>query len=128
MLSEGQRQEREEFIQGLRDLADWYENSTEVKAPWYHGVSIYLTDKDEARAVAKSSEGGIDKIYMDGDLTLRKEFGSIIRFSARADRKDVCTAKVVGTEEVEVPDYSVPTPTKKEVREIIEWECDPLLK
>jgi hypothetical protein len=128
MLTEAQQKDREDFIQGLRDLADWYEASTEVKAPWYLSASIYMDDKEEARAVAKSSQGGIDKIYMDGDLTLRKEFGDVVRFSARADRKTVCTAKVVGTEEVEVPDYSVPTPTKKEVREVIEWQCDPLLK
>jgi len=127
-MNEQEQKEREDFIQGLRDLADWYEASTEVRAPWYLGIRIYLDDKEEARAVAKSSQGGIDKIYDDGNLSLRKEFGGVVRFSAVADRKDVCTAKVVGTEEVEVTDYSQPLPKKKEVREIIEWECDPLLK
>lgn len=127
MLDKFRQEEREDFIQGLRDLADWYEASTEVRAPWYLGVTLYPGTKEEVASIARSSQGKIEKVYDDGNLKLQKDFGGIVRFTAYADRKTVCTAKVVGTEEVEVPDYSN-VPKKTEVRDVVEWECDPLLK
>ena len=48
------------------------------------------------------------------------------RVRVEADRKKVCTRKVVGKETVEVPDYDN-APKRTVEREVVEWDCPPSL-
>lgn len=117
--------EREDFIRGLRELADWMEATPEAKPPIYHDVNVYLDSKEEAQQLAKYGKG-VDKRYVMNSLYLQKRFGDIIRYTATIQRDKVCRKVVKGTQTKEVLDYANVPRVTKEV-EVVEWLCDPLL-
>lgn len=121
--------ERKEFCDGLRALADWYEAHQDIAVPFAPCVNNAALDtKDEAANVIRAL-GSCEKLYGDTIVTIRKKFGSV-----SADfiffRQEVCTLKVVGKREVPetvieareavvIPAHTV---------DITEWECLPILK
>lgn len=127
---------REEFIQGLRDAADFFDARPNVPTPPY-GIDItswifedYRIEDTEERQVevrARMADvaraiGTADKTPSGNYFRLTKKIGPGVTISFYADRANVCTARVVGTR-IE-PGRIV---AAREVP-IIEWDCgDPLL-
>lgn len=111
---------REEFIAGLREVADFLEKNPSVPCPRYE--TLYVpTDKDGLREAAKAP-GHADKGAFGEQFYIDRTFGPV-KITFAADRAEVCRKVVKGTREV--PERVVPARTE----EIIEWECtDPLLK
>lgn len=84
-----------------------------------------LDQKAALRDIVRSVGGlwnkssSADRFYMDRDWRG-------IRLSVVAAREQVCTRRVVGTETVTVPAVEA-QPERTEVREIVEWDCEPVL-
>ena len=120
-----EREQKEDYIQGLRDLADWLEATPSAPTELYRSIIVSLKDKDHAVRLAKEA-GSIHKEYSGDRLLLEKWFGDIIRYKATVSRKEVCRVKEVKKVEKEVPHYPAPVYVNEVVDET-EWECDPLL-
>jgi len=116
---------REDFINSLRELADWLEQTPTAPVPYYNSIGVHLSTKEDAIELAKNANG-IEKSYTEDHLSLVKKFGHIIRYRAIVNRNKVCTVKSKRTELREVDDYSQVPKVTKEI-EVIEWDCDPLL-
>ena len=126
-------------IAGLQALAAWRTSHPEIQCSLTSTVTlcIYdgsnrrdgLTPADIVRALVDGAPlGTIDK-HLGGDddelMFVTRSFGGNVTASYHTDREEVCTRRVVGTETVEVPDPDAPLVTVE--REIVEWDCGPLL-
>jgi hypothetical protein len=114
-----------EFVQGLRELADFYSAHPEVKLPL--SCSYYICDatKEETLAAARAF-GDARKTYTNVHFILRKTFPSGVEIWLMTDRKTVCTAKEIG--EKFVPAYTIPAQHfPASTVPVLEWECLPLL-
>lgn len=58
-------------------------------------------------------------------MFVERSFGGGVRVTYVAKREEVCTRRVVGTETVQVPDPDAPLVTVE--RELVEWDCEPIL-
>lgn len=114
-----------DVIKSLRDLADWLESTPSAPAPYFLTIYTSLSGKDHAKQLVREA-GGIEKKYEGNSFELKKNFGDAVRYVSVVSRDAVCTARVVGTEMKEVPDYKNIPKVTKEV-DIVEWDCDPLL-
>lgn len=127
----------EEFIEGLRQIADFLTEHPEVPKP-YHLMGgeffIYLHGKEQRATLATIAKAmGRAEKKVDGDHYLVSRRFAGITLIAQADREEVCERVVVGTREVEVeePDpaalAAVPKVKRTKVVEDVEWRCTPLL-
>jgi hypothetical protein len=117
---------RSALIQGLRDLADALEQHPGIPEPAPVGVNIFLNDNAtlQMAAIRRAIGGTWEKQATDQFFWIRKRFGPV-SLEVNAYRDQVCTRVVVGTETVEVPDPAAPKVTVE--REIVRWDCSPLL-
>jgi hypothetical protein len=115
--------EHQQYADGLRQLANWYEAHPEIPLPLLEVNNYAVDSKDEAGALAKAL-GTFKKRYTDDLLIVNKMFGSInVQFFFT--REKVCTARVVGKKyepEVVIPARIIPG---REV-DVIEWDCHAL--
>jgi len=116
---------KEEAIVALRELADKLESLefTEDSEAWFTNPSIYIYGgtKTELRMFARTMRS-VKKSASDSSFSLYTPWQNNWRIEMYAqNREQVCKKKVVGTEEV--PERTTPAYTK----EIVEWECDPIL-
>jgi hypothetical protein len=136
--------DRNETIAGLRALADMLAEHPELPVPIGVDLSVFIreegeytdpdlgewkvtkTEAEKLAEVARALPGRVEKEQDDSFVRVIKNLPGGVTYRALASRDEVCTRKVVGTETVEVPDYER-TPTKKVEREIVEWECEPIL-
>ena len=125
-LHERDQEVKVDLIQGLRDLADWLEATPSAPASYHTQITAFADTKEHAQAVAREG-GNTEKEYGESYFRIIKKFGDTVRYHLAVERNIVCTKKVLGTELKEVPDYTNVPKVTKEV-EIVEWECDPLLK
>lgn len=121
--------ERREYIEGLRELAAWYEAHPEIPAP--HGTAVHnaMLDSKEDAAMVIRALGSCEKHYGDSIFTIAKPFrGITLEFYFY--RGSVCRQIVVGTREV--PEQVIPAQPEKVIpahtEEITKWECAPILK
>ena len=120
----------DEFVAGLRAMADWYEQHPELDTPTSAlMVSSFASDETpELAAQVAQAMGTFKKNYSDSIFTLTKSFGGAsLQFLFY--RNAVCTKRVVKTETVTewVPDPAAPKVEVTREREIVEWDCPPLL-
>jgi hypothetical protein len=88
--------------------------------PWEH------EDLAAAAAGIRRTVGGEwDKTYTGDKLVLRRNADDL-ELLITVDRDVVCTRRVVGTETVAVPAVEA-QPERTEEREVVEWDCAPLL-
>jgi hypothetical protein len=109
------------FAQSLRAIADWYDAHPEIEPP-LHAVSVAISETDShehALALAKAL-APCRKEYSDTLLVLSRVFGQI-EMRHVFYRSAVCERVVLGKESV--PERIIPA----HEREIVEWECHPLL-
>lgn len=68
--------------------------------------------------------GSVKKDSNEFSQSITRRFGKV-ELTLYASREAVCERKVVGVEKVQVPDPDAPTIEVE--REIVEWECAPIL-
>lgn len=89
------------------------------------GTDIRAEFAQHARTfMAGAPVGTVTKDATDSFMTIVRTFGAV-SLHLQADRDVVCEAKVVGRETVEVVDPNAPTITVE--RDVIEWDCHPIL-
>lgn len=139
---------RQDFIDGLHQIADFLAEHPEVPLPymgpspgakvWGSSMPIYLvSDKGQRETLAEIARamGSVEKHVDDGlgRFYVVRHFAGIA-LVASAERSEVCERVVTGTREVttEVPDpealAAVPKVSVTTVVEDVEWVCSPLLK
>ena len=112
-----------EFVNGLRELADWIEDHPGFVNPaecdsWY---LLKLCHSREDLAKAVQTLGNVEKRPDGNYFNVRRYFGPLI-IEAYISREQVCTKIVKGTRFV--PERVV----EAYEEQIVEWECsDPLL-
>ncbi|WP_433078977.1 hypothetical protein ACQP1P_38855 [Dactylosporangium sp. CA-052675] len=144
--------DREAFIEGLHQIADFLAEHPEVPLPnmssyvggrYVPSFSIYThcvdpTNRSDSRdqrtklADIARAMGRAEK-STDFEFAVWRRFSGVV-LAAYAERNEVCERVVTGTREVtkEVPDpaalAAVPKVTVTETVEDVEWVCQPLLK
>ena len=134
------------YIDAAADLK-WLREKLEQNAPEF--LSVTDIDSDEAytyvtMGTSSITIGGLtkdlmvklrraiggkwDKYVSDYNLTLinRHSAPHCTTIELTIPRNEACTPRVIGTEKVEVRDYDN-VPYKTVEREIVEWDCDPIL-
>ena len=108
-----------EFADGLRVMADFYEQHEEFPQP-YNPFDVFSVNDEPALEQVVRALGTVEKFTVGNDMFgISRWFGPLL-LRVIVDRGVACTRRVVGTEQVEaIPAY---------VREIVEWDCRPLLK
>src|ERR1700722_3262594 len=120
--------ERSEFIQGLRDVADLYEQQEGLPLPSYeYNHTSYNCSLDTMVAVAKTP-GGWERKGAGGMVLLMRKVGPLtVKYYAA--RELVCEKVVVGKKFV--PEQTIEgTPTRivsAHVEDEIEWKCGSIL-
>lgn len=132
-----------DLVEGLRALADLFEANPELSEYFrysdaFRKVMLPVSHHDDPRAAmaewaraGKASGYPVAKGY-DGQWgSVTVTLSDAVKIWAYAKREQVCTRVVTGTETVtvQVPDPSVEVPMVEveETREIVEWQCLPLL-
>jgi hypothetical protein len=131
-LDQTDQRRRLHFIEGLRAVADFYEQNVDA---YYDGMPITLNmyvwggaARHTLREMARAF-GQCNKVYDDRNITVSRKFSEQITVAVFAPRAKVCRRVVTGARML--PARIVPA--TKEIRippariEILEWQCDPLL-
>lgn len=108
---------------GQQETEDWYITVS------YDNVVIsrYFYDLGDMTAERRRQGGKWDKITTEAYFTLSQSIGDKVKVDLETARNTACTPRVVGTETVEVKDYSA-VPSKTVERDIVEWDCNPVLE
>lgn len=111
-----------EFVAGLRAVADFYEAHPDCPMPYEPDVTVTHFEEESPEEAARVGRmlGRFEKDYGPDLFTLSRRFNGV-RLRFLFYREKVCTKRVVGVEEV--PEQVVPAHT----REIVEWDCAPIL-
>jgi hypothetical protein len=124
----------------LRAAADLLERHPDLPTPYVTSSSLggtvslawYLHHGDDQRAnaaaIVKAIDGRWDRrgAEYEGPLAEWTQARDGLRLTVTVAREQVCERIVVGTEEVTVPAVEA-KPERTEVREVVEWRCEPLL-
>jgi hypothetical protein len=128
-----QQLRRRQFIEGLRAVATFYE---ENPGAWYDGMhltlNMYVWGRAARKALIETARlfGHCNKAYDENNITVSRQFSEQVTVAVFAARARVCRRVILGsrilperimpaTNEVRIPASRV---------EIVEWQCDPLLK
>lgn len=135
-MTEPETPSASEVTQGLRELADWIDTNPDnpaSKAFQHSLVAVggpgWITfNATEFHALASALGGEREKDVDDNYMIVTRKFGPIPT-TVRGYRSSVCVAKVVGTVTEEIPAHdAIPAqPARTIKRDIIEWECPPVL-
>lgn len=132
-----------DIVEGLRALADLFEANPELAEDFRfsHAFSKIHNpvgnDEDPRASMAawaragKASGHPVTKDYDGKWGSVSVALSDAVKVWTYAEREQVCTRIVTGTETVTVtvpdPDVTVPTVEIEQTREIVEWRCEPLL-
>jgi hypothetical protein len=114
-LNNPEQHRRRQFIEGLRAVAQFYE---ENPAAWYDGIhltlSMYLWGRGTREILAQTVRafGHCTTHHDHTNITVSRKFSEQVTLSVFAPRVKVCRRVLRGTETTE---------------EFVEWKCDPLL-
>lgn len=121
-----------EYVDSLRQLADFYEAHSEIPLPGGAAeMRIYQVNSRKDAATLARAFGACEKEYTDDLFYITKKIGAI-SLCGVFTRNEVCERVVVGTRIV--PERVVPAiqaqpeqviPEQEE--EIYEWKCSPIL-
>lgn len=92
---------------------------------WHLAHNTDLDQKATTQAIVRAIGGLWNKGGYDDRLTLTRDWRGI-QLNIFVTREEVCTRRVVGTETVVVPAVEA-QPERTEVRELVEWDCAPVL-
>jgi hypothetical protein len=115
-------QQREEFIRGLRELADFYERTPGMPLPSETSTSFYLwpNSSDSVGKLAKLLAPA-KKEFSSSFFTLSRKFGSI-KLEISWYKEDVCERVVTGQKQA-VEKVPVAYEDRIVTRDIVEWRC-----
>jgi hypothetical protein len=102
--------DREELIQGLRDMADFLEQQPDVPIVYHAGMSVPVFGIDTIRAAIRAM-GDVEKRFEGNYVSVIRRFGPV-KYEVFVAREDVCEKTVVGKRVV--PEHE---------EEIVEWSC-----
>lgn len=116
----------EEYVQGLRDFADWAEAHADEFASWtlddaLGPVMLYRPDVESLAQTARALGGHRTKDANGSYFTIIRSFGPV-DVHAYSDRNEVCERVVTGTKVIPatvIPAREIP----ERVEEIVEWKC-----
>jgi hypothetical protein len=114
-------------------VATFYEQNP---GAWYDGMhltlNMYVWGRTARKALIETARlfGHCNKIYDENNITVSRQFSEQVTVAVFASRARVCRRVILGsrilperillaTSEVRIPASRV---------EIVEWQCDPLLK
>ncbi len=110
----------QEYVHGLRQLADWYEAHPETELPYASEKVMYIPDdRDGMRTILHIFGGRWEKEISGGLFYARRAFGPFT-LTAIINQSQVCTARVVGTR-------VIPAIAERTV-DVLEWDCAPILE
>lgn len=113
--------------QALRAMADHIEANPALAGEDYSSVRLKLWPENgnDFTDVVSALGGKRTKKAVGEYMEVTRDFGANVAIEVNCQRGLVCTAKVVGSETVEVTDPDAPKVTV--TRPVIEWECSPIL-
>lgn len=115
--------ERQDFIAGLRELADVYERCPWLEVPYQSTMWIFT--QDAPTFVQQISAFGSGAKKYNGD-SIEFTPNVLLDLKINCKREQICERKVVGTRNV--PEKIVPAQViPAHIEEIVEWECRPVL-
>jgi hypothetical protein len=132
-LSNPDQRRRQHFIEGLRAVAQFYEENPDA---WYDGIhltlNMYIWGGAAREILARTVRafGQCTKNYDHTNITVSRKFSDQVTLSVFAPRAKVCRRVILGTRIL--PARTVPAtgevhlPATRE--EIVAWRCDPLLQ
>ena len=107
---------REEYIQGLRDAADFFESRSDLPVPNL-GETMMIFERSLSSAKERSIQmAPCEKVYTESFFHLERKFGPHT-VSVTWRRDEVCERKQVGTKHV--PAYVV----EAHEEPVYEWDC-----
>lgn len=114
--------EQQEWLDGLRAIADWFEFHPERIPPRHSCFSVPLFPGGKRELAQLTRElGKVEKIHGDDLFRVRRHFGPH-KIDGVTSRTEVCKRVVTGTKQI--PEEIIPAHEE----EIVEWVCDePLL-
>ena len=113
--------ERQDFIKGLRDIADYYKANPSLPIPSTAEINVSATDSLEEAARLARLLAPCQKQHGSAVFVLSKRFAGVtLKFAFW--RSAVCTRRVVGYKDV--PEEVRPA----HQQEIVEWNCEPILQ
>jgi hypothetical protein len=131
-LSNPDQRRRSQFINGLRAVAQFYE---ENPGAWYDGVhltlNMYIWGRKTREILAQTARalGQCTKNYDDTNMTVSRKFSDQVTLSVFASRAKVCRRVILGTRIL--PARTLPASAEvylpATTEEIVAWRCDPLL-
>jgi len=124
---------RRQFIEGLRAVATFYEQNP---GAWYDGMhltlNMYVWGRTARKALIETARlfGRCNKIYDENNITVSRQFSEQVTVAVFASRARVCRRVILGSRIL--PERIVPATSEVRIPasrvEIVEWQCDPLLK
>ncbi len=115
--------DRQDFINGLRQLADIYEQKPWLEVPYIPTMWIFTHDADTfIQQIAAFGSGA--KKYVGEDIEFIPNV--LLDLKVNCKREQICERKVIGKKRV--PEKHIPAQVIPEhEEEIVEWECRPVL-
>ena len=116
---------QQEYVGGLRELADFLEEHPQFIGEYAPGVRFDVFVKGDAplmemKALIKGTGGRWDKVDFGAWFVLRRHFGPH-NLDINAEREAVCERVQVDTKTVMKPDPSAPLVPVEEP--VYEWHC-----
>lgn len=125
---------RDDFVQGLRALADALEADDGLPIPTMSAPTVWPSTRSELAAVTKAMlraepRGRIEKSPLASTyFNVSKDFGGGVKYDATMAREEVCQRRQVGTKTV-TREEAVETRTVEVEEPVYEWDCaDPILQ
>jgi hypothetical protein len=129
----GEPLRRRQFIEGLRAVATFYEQNP---GAWYDGMhltlNMYVWGRTARKALIETARlfGHCNKIYDENNITVSRQFSEQVTVAVFAARARVCRRVILGSRIL--PERILPATSEVRIPasrvEIVEWQCDPLLK
>lgn len=123
----------------LRAVAELIEAHPDLPAPMVTGYSSGRVEvdwfvnhdnqqRDTMLAIRRGIGGTWHKAPSETYYLLRRDYAGAV-LTIYADREQVCERVVVGTETVTIPAQPAveAQPERTEVREVVEWRCEPVI-
>jgi hypothetical protein len=112
--------ERNEYVQGLRELADFIEAHPDAPLPFVGAHNAFVDDKTRLGAIVRACGGRWEKSATEDYFYIRRTFAAGHTYEVNVSREQVCRKVVTGTR-IE------PAQPEREV-ETYKWVCEePLL-
>jgi hypothetical protein len=124
---------RRQFIEGLRAVAKFYEENPGASYDGMHlTLNMYVWGRTARKALIETARlfGHCNKIYDENNITVSRQFSEQVTVAVFAARVRVCRRVILGSRIL--PERIVPATSEVRIPasrvEIVEWQCDPLLK